>query len=107
MLNKILILVFKYKRYAKFAATNDREFYGIGVVLPGDFKDEDDDFIPFIELVPGGPAEKAGVRAGDKLIQIGQESIKGMKIDTITSKLRGEKESEVTLRVMRENILNH
>lgn len=78
------------------------EFYGIGVVLPGDFKDEDDDFIPFIELVPGGPAEKAGVRAGDKLIQIGQESIKGMKIDTITSKLRGEKESEVTLRVMRE-----
>lgn len=78
------------------------EFYGIGVVLPGDFKDEDDDFIPFIELVPGGPAEKAGLRAGDKLIQIDQLPIKGMKIDTITSKLRGQKDSEVVVRIMRE-----
>ncbi len=78
------------------------EFFGIGVVLPGDLKDEDDDFIPFIEVVPGGPADKAGIRAGDKLIQIGEDVVKGMKIDKIMSNLKGEKNSKVKLRIMRE-----
>ncbi|MFT6765255.1 MAG: carboxyl-terminal processing protease [Alteromonas naphthalenivorans] len=78
------------------------EFSGIGVVLPGDLKDEDDEFLPFIEIVPGGPSDKAGIRAGDKLMQINDEVIKGMKIDQIMNKLKGEKHSKVNLKVMRE-----
>lgn len=78
------------------------EFSGIGVVLPGDLKDEDDEFLPFIEIVPGGPSDKAGIRAGDKLMQIDDEVIKGMKIDQIMNKLKGERHSTVNLKVMRD-----
>lgn len=78
------------------------EFSGIGVVLPGDLKDEDDEFLPFIEIVPGGPSDKAGIRAGDKLMQIDDDVIKGMKIDQIMNKLKGERHSDVNLKVMRE-----
>ena len=78
------------------------EFSGIGVVLPGDLKDEDDEFLPFIEIVPGGPSDKAGIRAGDKLMQIDDDVIKGMKIDQIMNKLKGEKHSKVKLKIMRD-----
>lgn len=78
------------------------EFFGIGVVLPGDLKDEDDEFLPFIEVVPDGPSDKAGIRAGDKLMQIDENIIKGMKIDQIMGKLKGERNSKVKLKVMRE-----
>lgn len=78
------------------------EFSGIGVVLPGDLKDEDDEFLPFIEIVPGGPSDKAGIRAGDKLMQIEDEVIKGMKIDQIMNKLKGERNSKVSIKIMRE-----
>jgi len=77
------------------------EFFGIGVVLPGDTK-KDEEFIPIIEVVPGGPSDKAGVRPGDKIIQIDNDIVKGLDIDEIMSHLKGEKNTKVTLKVMRE-----
>lgn len=77
------------------------EFFGIGIVLPGDKKKEVE-FFPVIETVPGGPAEKAGVKQGDKIIQIDSTLVKGLEIDEIMAKLKGEKNSKVILKVMRE-----
>ena len=78
------------------------EFCGIGVVLPGD-KEPEEEFVPIIETVPGGPAEKAGLKGGDKVVQINDEVIKGMKVDEAMAKLRGEKGSCVTVKIMRPN----
>ena len=77
------------------------EFCGIGVVVPGD--KTDDDTIAIIELVVGGPAEKAGVKAGDKIIEIDGDLIKDFKIDEIMNKLKGEKNTTVTIKLMRAN----
>lgn len=76
------------------------EFFGIGIVLPGDKKKEEE-FFPVIETVLGGPAEKAGIKAGDKIIQINDEPVKGLDIDEIMSKLKGEKNTQVVLKVLR------
>lgn len=76
---------------------------GVGIVVPGDREDKDDDTVPVIELVPDGPAEKAGVKAGDKIIEIDNELLKGLKIDEVMTKLRGEKGTKVTLKVIRAN----
>lgn len=78
------------------------EFFGIGIVLPGD-KKKDEEFFPIIETVPGGPADKAGLKAGDKVIQVDDNTIKGLDIDTIMSKLKGPKNSKVTVKVLRAN----
>lgn len=76
------------------------EFFGIGIVLPGDKKTEEE-FFPIIETVPGGPAEKAGLKTGDKIIQINQETVKGLDIDEIMSRLKGEKNTKVVLKALR------
>jgi len=77
------------------------EFFGIGIVLPGD-KKQDEEFFPVIETVPGGPAEKAGMKAGDKVIQINDDLVKGLEIDEVMAKLKGEKNTQVMVKVLRE-----
>lgn len=86
----------------KLAHQMGGEFSGIGGVFPIDNK-KDEESIPLIELVHGGPADKAGLRPGDKLIQINDELIRGMDIDEIMSKLKGPKGTEVKVKIMREN----
>jgi carboxyl-terminal processing protease len=78
------------------------EFFGIGIVLPGDKKKEIE-FFPVIETVPGGPSDKAGIKQGDKVIQIDDTLIKGLETDDIMKLLKSEdKGSKVTLKIMRE-----
>ncbi len=77
-------------------------FCGVGIVLPGALEEEPE-YVPVIELVPNGPAEKSGIKPGDKIVQIDDATIKGMKLDEIMSKLKGEKGSKVSLKVMRQN----
>ncbi len=76
------------------------EFCGIGVALPGENK-KNEEFLPIIEIIPGGPAEKAGLKAGDKIIQIDNDIIKGLELEEIMPKLRGEKGTKVAIKIMR------
>lgn len=89
------------KELSKLTSMISGEFYGIGVVLPGD-KEIEEDAVPFIEIIPEGPADKAGLKAGDKLIQIDDQIIKGMKMDDVMSKIKGERNTKVRVRIMRE-----
>jgi carboxyl-terminal processing protease len=50
----------------------------------------------------GTPAQRAGIREGDVIIEVDGESTKGMNINTVASKLRGEVGTEVTLKISRE-----
>ncbi len=78
------------------------EFSGIGGVFPIDNKKEEES-ITLIELVYGGPADKAGLRPGDKIIQINNELIRGLEIDEIMAQLKGPKGTQVSVKVLREN----
>ncbi len=50
----------------------------------------------------GTPALKAGIREGDRIIEVDGQSTKGMSINAVASKLRGEVGSEVFLKIVRE-----
>jgi len=76
------------------------EFEGIGiefVVLQ--------DTIYIIAPISGGPAEKAGIQAGDKIIQVNGQNWAGQNIKTsyIIKQLRGKKGSQVTVSIQRDN----
>lgn len=60
------------------------------------------DIVTVIAPLPGSPAEKAGLIAGDMLVRIDGESTEGWSIDEAVRKIRGEKGTEVTLSVFRE-----
>ncbi|MFM2374196.1 MAG: carboxy-terminal-processing protease, carboxyl-terminal processing protease [Candidatus Parcubacteria bacterium] len=61
-----------------------------------------DDILTVIAPLPETPAEKAGVRAGDKLVKIDDQVTDGMSVDEAVKKIRGEKGTTVKLTVFRE-----
>ncbi len=51
---------------------------------------------------PNSPAQKAGIREGDQIIEIDGESTKGLSLNETASRLRGEeKGSKVTIKIRR------
>ena len=63
------------------------------------------DTICVVEVVPGGPAEKVGVIAGDRIIAVDTVDLISRHIsdEDVRSMLRGEKGTEVTIKVKRAN----
>ncbi|MFA6393774.1 MAG: S41 family peptidase [Patescibacteria group bacterium] len=61
-----------------------------------------DDIITIVAPLPEMPAEKAGLKAGDKIYSIDGVSTAGMSVDEAVAKIRGEKGTEVTLAIFRE-----
>lgn len=61
------------------------------------------DTIIALEVIPGGPSEKVGLSAGDKIIMVNDTSVAGIKIDNegVIKRLRGPKGTKVKLEVMR------
>ena len=57
------------------------------------------------EIIPGGPAEKAGILAGDRIVSVDGKSIVGKQItaDEIQKKIRGEKGTKVKLGIKRNS----
>ena len=57
----------------------------------------------FLMVIPGGPSEKVGLMAGDRIIQVDDTLIAGVKMKTtdIMKKLRGPKGTEVRVKVKR------
>ncbi len=52
------------------------------------------------------PAERAGLLADDKILEINGESTKGISIDAAADKIRGEKGTTVTLLIQRKGVPN-
>ena len=61
------------------------------------------DTVSVIEVIPGGPAEKVGILAGDRIVSVNDTSFVNTKISSnqVKEKLRGEKDSIVKLGVKR------
>jgi carboxyl-terminal processing protease len=76
------------------------EFSGIGVSIMG--KNPDDDILPIIEVIVGGPAQKAGIKSGDKVIEVNGEKLRGLTTDEVINKLKGKVGSEVALKIVRD-----
>lgn len=76
-------------------------FEGIGVQF-----NLSEDTLFVIQPVSGGPSEKAGIIAGDRIVMVNDTSIAGVKMSTeeIMRRLRGPKDSKVELKVLRRGV---
>lgn len=65
-----------------------------------------DDTLMVIQTITGGPSEKAGVMAGDKIISVGDTAIAGVKMpqEDIMKRLRGPRGTTAHLGILREGI---
>jgi carboxyl-terminal processing protease len=84
------------------AATEDLNgsFSGIGISFM-----MADDTIGVIEVIPGGPSEKVGLLAGDKIVMIDDSVATGPKMNSseVVKRLRGDKGSKVKLGIKRQS----
>jgi C-terminal processing protease CtpA/Prc len=72
----------------------------IGVQLSGE---SSKDGVKVLDVSPGGPAELAGVRAGDMIVMVDGKDVKGKTSRDVVNQLRSfEPDRKVKLRVMRE-----
>ena len=65
----------------------------------------DNDTIKVVEVISGGPAEKVGIMAGDRIIKVNDKNVAGAGIDDkdIRAMLRGPKDTKVTVKIKRNN----
>jgi len=61
------------------------------------------DILTIIAPLPDMPAEKAGLKAGDKVLAINGTTTMGISIDTAVNRIRGPKGTDVVLSIAREN----
>ena len=63
------------------------------------------DTIMVVNPTPGGPSEKLGIRAGDRIIKIDGANVAGVKIknNDVFKKLRGKKGTLVSVAIARKN----
>lgn len=88
---------------SELQATNevlDGSFGGIGVSFT-----MMNDTASVIEVVSGGPSEKVGILAGDRIITVNDSVVAGIKLDSesMRKRLKGPKGTTVTLGIKRNN----
>ena len=62
-----------------------------------------DNAVTLVKIIGGTPAERAGLKAGDKVLAINEESTEGFTIDTAVNKIRGDIGTTVKLTIERSN----
>ena len=83
--------------FAEFESETSGEFGGLGVEIT-----VQDGILTVISPIEDTPAWKAGIKAGDKIVEINGESTKGLSLAEASQKMRGKKSGKVVLGIFRE-----
>jgi carboxyl-terminal processing protease len=85
--------------YAQLHLQTTGEYGGVGIQIA-----PRDNYITAVGVLPGTPAERAGVRVGDRMIEIDGRDAKGWTDDAAVKVLRGPKGTPVTIKVLRVGV---
>jgi carboxyl-terminal processing protease len=75
------------------------EFGGLGIQIG-----IRDDWLTVIAPIEGTPAYRAGIRAGDRIVEIEGESTWGMRLQEAVKRLRGKPGTKVTIKIERPGV---
>jgi carboxyl-terminal processing protease len=76
----------------------DGNFVGLGIELKGDPQG-----LRLVGVIRGGPAWEAGLIAGDRIIKIAGQLVKGLSLDDAANRLQGTEGTSVVLEVLRHD----
>jgi len=80
------------QEFAQFTNGIEQKLFGIGIVLEEDVKG-----IKIISVIPEGPADRAGMKAGDIIINANGTSLIGQSVQKAVTLISGEASTTVTL----------
>ena len=93
------------KHYKQMLESTSGEFFGIGIIIDNT-RLQKDKFLMVIDTIPDGPADKAGLKPLDKIIEIGGDALENMTTDEAMRKIKGERNTKVNLKITREGQLD-
>jgi len=73
------------------------QYGGIGALIS-----KKDDYVLIADPYEGMPAQRADIRAGDILLEVDGQSVKGRNTDDVSKLLKGQAKTEVTVLIRRE-----
>ncbi|OFK79677.1 hypothetical protein HMPREF2800_04735 [Anaerosphaera sp. HMSC064C01] len=86
--------------YKKFNEETDGEFAGLGIYVSGSI---DDNLITVVAPMKGTPADRAGLKADDKIIKINGKDFTADKMDDAVKIMRGKPGEKVKITVLRRD----
>src|SRR2546423_7363757 len=86
-------------RFARLNENTSGNYAGLGIEV-----DLRDGWLIVVAPLPGGPAERAGIQPGDRIIEIGGRSTKGWTNEEASKVLRGKPGTLISLKVERPGV---
>ena len=86
------------KKYNDLKIQTDGQFGGIGITIA--LKEH---ALTIVAPIEGTPGDKAGLKSGDIILKINDESTLNMSIDDAVNRMRGEPKTKVQLTIVRKN----
>ncbi len=83
----------------RFRSGADADYGGVGLEIL-----KRDGWVTVITPLPGGPAIRAGIRAGDQIVEVEGESAEDWETDRAADRLRGTPGTEVEMMVRRPGV---
>lgn len=85
--------------FSKMQEETSGEFGGLGIEVT-----QKDGVLVIITPIEDSPAFKAGIKAGDKIVEINHESMVGASLQQAIDKLRGKMKTKIILGIVREGV---
>ncbi len=87
------------KSFDDLQVSTTGEFGGLGLEVG-----MENGFVKVIAPIDDTPAQKAGIESGDLIIKLDGKPVKGMSLNDAVNEMRGKKDSEIELTIVREGL---
>jgi carboxyl-terminal processing protease len=85
------------ENFEKMEEETEGEFGGLGIEVT-----QKDGVMVVITPMEDTPAYEAGIKTGDKIIEINNENVVGLPLEDAVKKMRGKENSKITIGILRE-----
>ena len=86
--------------FEKLMEQTSGTFVGIGVVIS---PVEDENLITVVAPMEGSPAEKSGIKSGDKILKVNGEDVSSKQMDKALTLIKGKEGTTVNITIKRNN----
>lgn len=86
------------EEYALYQDAMSNSYVGVGITIS---VREDEQGLDILEVTPNGPAQEAGVQAGDQLVAVDGTDIRGMTLAEVGDLIKGKEGTSVVLTLIR------
>ncbi len=88
------------EEFKNFNESTKGSYGGIGVIVTR----SEDGYVTVVAPIEDTPGERAGLKTNDKIIKVDDKDIIGIELEAAVTLMKGKKDTQVTLTVMRDDI---